>query len=160
MSLLNDHTVRKLSCMKKALIGLLILVAPFCVFSEEASEESIRALMQRSGAGDMGLQVMNQLVPALKQMAPDAPEEFWQNFMAEFSADELIQLTIPVYQKHLSQDDIDALNKFYDTAAGQNMIKAQPMIMQESMIIGQAWGQGIAKKVLEKYQAQTEAQAK
>ena len=63
-------------------------------------------------------------------------------------------LTIPIYQKHLTQEDIAALNKFYDSPAGKKMIKVQPLIMQESMAVGQAWGQKIAQEVINKYQAE------
>ena len=36
----------------------------------------------------------------------------------------------------------------------KKLIKVQPAIMQESMMIGQQWGQNIAREVLEKYKAQ------
>ena len=56
--------------------------------------------------------------------------------------------------KAIYQEDIDAVNAFYDTKAGKNFINSQPLIMQESMIVGQAWSQAIVQKVIAK--AQTE----
>lgn len=133
---------------------LTILFVSPAAYAEQASDESIRELMQRTGSGDMGVQMMNQMLPALKQMIPEAPEVFWQDIMNEVDANEIIELTIPIYQKYLTQEDIVALNKFYDSPAGKKMIKVQPVIMQESMIVGQAWGEQLAQRVISKYRAQ------
>ncbi len=143
--------------MKKCLtvmLTLLIMSLPTPTLAAPASSQSIKQLMQKTGAGDMGLMAMNQMVPALKQMIPDAPEKFWQDFMAEFNADDLEEMIVPIYKKYLSQEEIDAINAFYDTPAGKKLIKVQPLIMQESMAAGQVWGQNVAMDVLKKYQAQ------
>lgn len=127
-------------------------------FSKPASQENIRKLMEVTGAGDMGVQMMNQMLPALKQMIPDAPDEFWTDVMAEVDGNQIIELVIPVYQKYLSEEDIKAINTFYNTPAGKNLIRVQPAIIRESMMLGQEWGKGIAQKVVTKYKAQAEKQ--
>lgn len=127
-------------------------------FSKPASQENIRKLMEITGAGEMGIQMMNQMLPALKQMIPDAPEEFWTDVMAEVDGNQIIELVIPVYQKYLSEEDVTAINAFYNTPAGKNLIQVQPAILQESMMLGQEWGQGIAEKVIIKYKAQANKQ--
>ncbi|WP_427983730.1 DUF2059 domain-containing protein, partial [Agarivorans sp.] len=124
------------------------------IHAEPARPESIKALMQLSGSGQMGMQMMQQLLPALKRMVPDAPESFWVDVMADVNADEMENMVIPVYQKYLSEADVQAINRFYQTEAGQKLISVQPAIMQESMAIGQQWGQQIARQVLLKYQQQ------
>lgn len=141
-------------------VGLLfsILLISLPVFSKPASEENIRKLMEVTGAGDMGVQMMNQMLPALKQMIPDAPEQFWTDVMAEVDAGQIIELVIPVYQKHLSEEDVLAINAFYNTPAGKNLIQVQPAIIRESMMLGQEWGKGIAQKVITKYKARSEKQ--
>lgn len=143
--------------MQKSLIAsLIILFISSTAYGEKASEQSIRELMQSTGSGDLGVQVMNQLLPALKQMTPDAPEKFWQDFMDEVDANELLEMTIPIYQKYLTQEDIAILNEFYGSPTGKKMIKIQPSIMQESISVGQAWGQQLSQKVIETYKAQKE----
>lgn len=141
-------------------VGLLFstLLISMPVFSKPASEENIRKLMEVTGAGDMGVQMMNQMLPALKQMIPDAPAEFWTDVMAEVDGNQIIELVIPVYQKYLSEEDVQAINAFYNTPAGKNLIQVQPAIIQESMMLGQEWGKGIAEKVITKYKAQAEKQ--
>jgi len=139
----------------KCSVPTLILLLAFTTssFAATPSKESIQLLMHKTGAGEMGVQVMNQMLPALKQLAPSASDEFWNEFMKEVNSDDLIDQIIPIYQKHLSQSDIDDINKFFDSAAGKRFIASQPAIMQESMVAGQAWGQAIAQKVMLKAQA-------
>jgi hypothetical protein len=43
--------------------------------------------------------------------------------------------------------------QFYTTPAGKKLISSQPVIMQESMQIGQQWGQSLFMKVMEKHAA-------
>lgn len=141
--------------MKKLLslcLATLLFSSP--ALAEQASPESIKALMIKTGAGNMATQMMGQMVPALKQMAPNAPDAFWDKIMAEVDSNEVIDMTVPIYQKYLSQEDINALNEFYNSPAGQKMIQVQPKIMRESITVGQQWGQQVAKKVMAEYEAQ------
>jgi len=94
---------------------------------------------------------MNQMLPSLKVMVPDAPDNFWREFMAGVNSDDLVEMIIPIYQKYLTEKDISELNKFYSSPVGKKLIRYQPIIMQESMTVGQRWGENIAKEVLKKY---------
>lgn len=140
--------------LKKSFITLTLLGLLSTASAEQASSESVKQLMQQVGAGQLGVQVMQQMIPSLKAMVPNAPESFWQEMKQEAKPEDLVNLITPIYQKYLSQADVDAITAFYQTPAGQNLIKAQPKITQESMIAGQQWGQQLAKKILERYQQQ------
>ncbi len=133
----------------------LIIVSIFFsmpVLSEPATSKSIKQLMVKTGAGNMSVQMMNQMIPALRRMIPDAPDKFWKDVMAEVNPDSMENMVIPIYQKHFSEKDIKAINAFYDTPAGKKFIRVQPAIMQESMAVGQQWGKQLARKILDKYQ--------
>ena len=132
---------------------LLMLVLP-SAYAEKSSSENVKKLLNKTGAGQMGIQAMNQMLPALKKMIPDAPEKFWQDFMSEVKPNDLVDMVIPIYQKHLTEKEIKAINAFYDTPAGRKLIQVQPYIVQESMAAGQQWGQKIAQKVITKYKSQ------
>lgn len=131
---------------------LICLLLSGFTSAEQASPESIKALLKATGSGDLGVQVLNQMVPALKKMIPDAPETFWTDFMSEVDASDLEDLVVPIYQKYLTTSDIEEINRFYQTQAGKKMIRVQPAIMQESMAVGQLWGQELAQKVLMRYE--------
>ena len=134
----------------------LSLTSPLAL-AGPASKESVSRLMHKTGAGNMGVQVFQQMLPALKKMVPDAPEDFWAEVMSEVDANTIVELVIPVYQKYLTEQDIRAINAFYDSEAGKKLIEVQPAIMQESMLIGQQWGKEVARGVIEKYRTRTGA---
>ncbi len=123
-------------------------------FAEPPTEESVRELLDKTKAGEAAVQMVSQMMPSMKVMAPGAPQEFWDSIEKEFNAESFIKLVIPIYQKHLTQADIDAINAFYDTPAGKNLIEKQGIIMQESMAAGQLWGEQVANEVIKRLEAQ------
>jgi hypothetical protein len=85
---------------------------------------------------------------AFKQQIPDAtPEQLARvdaisdSIFQDFSADEMIDAVVPIYQKHLSKADIDSILAFYDSSAGKKLLKEMPAIMAESMEAGGKIGQ-------------------
>lgn len=145
--------------MKKIVFIIATLVFSITVANAQpATAKSIKELMNKTGAGQMGMQAMQQMLPALKKMVPNAPEKFWNDFMAEVSPEDLVNMVIPIYQKYLTEEDIQAINRFYDSPAGRKLIQSQPMIMRESMMTGRAWGEQLARKVIDRYKAEQEAQ--
>jgi hypothetical protein len=143
--------------MKRLLAVCLSLGMAFSSLAEPASKESVEKLMVLTGASDMGKQMIGQMLPAMQQMLPDAPPAFWQNVAEEVNMDEMVALVVPVYQKHLSEEDVQAMLKFFSTSAGKKLISVQPVIMQESMIIGQQWGQQLFMRAKQKFDAMTPA---
>lgn len=139
--------------MKKFTSVLVALSLSLPVWAETAKVESVQKLMDITGAANVGQIMMSQMMPALKQAIPDASESFWQDIQAEMNFDKMIVEIIPVYQQHLSEEDIQAILQFYTTPAGKNLISSQPAIMQQSMQIGQQWGQKIFMQVMQKHAA-------
>lgn len=120
--------------------------------STAEKQRDIRRLMVLTGAGDLGIQVTDQMLASFKESLPQVPDTFWQEFRKDINANALIDLCVPVYEKHLSHSDIKEMIRFYETPAGKRVVKALPLITQESMLAGQKWGQDIAQKAVEKLQ--------
>jgi hypothetical protein len=57
-----------------------------------ASKESVEKLMQVTGAGNLGQQIMAQILPAMKQILPDASPEFWQGVQQEINIDDMVTM--------------------------------------------------------------------
>jgi hypothetical protein len=53
-----------------------------------------------------------------------------------FPIDELLDTMIPIYQKHLTKTDLEAITAFYSSPAGQRFIKEVPAMMNEAMQAG------------------------
>ncbi len=144
--------------MRKLLgaIGLVCVLAAVGVAGAEetAKQKDIRHLLQATGSGEIGQQVMVQMMQSLKGAFPKVPEKFWSDFMKEVHTDELLDLIVPVYDRNLTHDDIKQLIKFYESPTGKKYVSVLPKITQESMVVGQQWGQQLAQKVIAKMQSQ------
>jgi uncharacterized protein len=112
--------------------------------------QDIRRLMVLTGSGDIGIQASRQMMASLKPAFPSVPDTFWDEFQKEMNPDALIELVVPIYDKHLSHADIKELIKFYETPVGKRMVKALPVIMKDSMAAGQKWGEDIAKRAVKR----------
>ncbi|MCU1308502.1 MAG: hypothetical protein JWN45_3197 [Acidobacteriaceae bacterium] len=63
---------------------------------------------------------------------------------AEINVDELLQDVIPVYQRHLSKEDVSEIIAFYSSRSGQKMLDETPAMMAE---MSQASGTRMQQKM-------------
>ena len=140
-------------------IGILLLVAVINGFAiavqsiETATvskSDDIQKLMELMGTKAMGQQMMQTMGESLNAVGSPVAEDFFKDFMSEVNFAELIELTIPIYDKHFSHDDIKQMIAFYQSPIGKKMRQKQPVIMKESMAIGIAWSQKVSEKLLRK----------
>lgn len=88
-----------------------------------------------------------QQIRAAQECAADSI----RTLIKAFAVDELTAAMIPVYQRHHTHSDIQALLDFYKSPVGQRLLKEGPLILADSM---QA-----VRPLLEKYISRLEAQA-
>ena len=70
------------------------------------------------------------------RLPPDFEERMTRlidDWMKSFPWDEMLESMVPVYQKHLTKGDVNALVAFYATPTGQKILRDMPAIMQEAM---------------------------
>ena len=146
--------------MKKSILAALAL-ALLCAgpampqaAGSEAKRQDIRKLMELTGAAKVGQQIAAQMIPMFKQGNPQVPQKFWDDVMKEFDAKSMIDLIVPIYDKHLTQDDVKGLIAFYQSPLGRKMTSVMPQIAQESMQVGQQWGMQIAQRVQKRLEEQ------
>jgi hypothetical protein len=53
--------------------------------------------------------------------------------LKDFPVDAMLDDMIPVYQKHLTQSDVDAMIVFYSSPTGKKLMQQMPQITQEAM---------------------------
>jgi hypothetical protein len=124
---------------------------------ETQKQKDIRKLLKITGSGELGTQVMGQMIGNMKKAMPQVPEKFWSDFMKEVHTDELVDLIVPVYDRNLSQGDVTELIRFYESPTGKKFVSVLPKITQESMGVGEKWGRELAMKVMLKLQQQEPA---
>jgi uncharacterized protein len=76
----------------------------------------------------------------IKKQYPDTSEDefrrldsFMDDFLKTFPLDAMIDDMIPVYQKHLSKTDVEAMTAFYSAPTGQKLLREMPAIVTDSM---------------------------
>jgi hypothetical protein len=127
--------------MRARCSGWFLLLASCVVSAAPATEESVRRLMALTGAGEMGVQVVHQMVPELKRILPEAPAQIWEE-------------VVPIYQRHFSEEDVQAAIAYFSSPAGRRMVEKQGVVMQESFAAGQQWGSKLAERAIAKLRAQ------
>ena len=145
--------------MKKTILAVLCLLAlaPALQAQEgNTKEQDIRRLLELTGSTKMAEQIMDQMMVMFEQNDSGISKEFWDGFRAEINTEDLVRMTIPIYDKHLSHEDIRGLIAFYQTPLGATLIEKLPLIAQESMAAGMKWGEEIGQKAVVKLQAQEE----
>ena len=69
---------------------------------------------------------------------------------------EMLEATIPVYQRHLTRTDLQAMTVFYSSPVGQKLLREQPAMVQESLQAASGIQQRIARTVFQKIDQQVE----
>ena len=114
---------------------------------DPAKEAEIRKLLELTGTVKMVNQMLDQMITNFKMHNSNVPPEFWDRFRQEIDINGLVDKIIPVYDKYYTMDDLKAVNAFYETPAGQKVIATNPLVMRESMVIGQNWGREVGFKI-------------
>lgn len=112
------------------------------------SEAQVMKLLELMGVQD-GLQIT---VDAMKDQLKTSAEQALREKIAvptaeqiiavdrivdeefkKLSLDSMIQDLVPVYQRHFTRADVEALIAFYSSPAGKKIIREQPAMLRESM---------------------------
>jgi len=116
---------------------------------DPATAETVRRLLDLTGAARLALQTMEAMLPAQRQAMPQVPAVFWDAFMAHVRRDlpQLVDSLVPVYAAHFTLAQLQDLVRFYESPLGRRLAEMQPLIAQESMQVGQRWGALIGAQV-------------
>ena len=139
----------------KTFILLVLLTFSVNLHAELTPEKraEIEKMLKLTGSEKMVDQMMTQMISSMRTGMPQAPGDFWDKFCAKIKPRELMDQILPVYDKYYTLDDLKALNAFYSSPVGQKVMATLPQVMQESMQIGQAWGQKIAAEAVAEIEA-------
>ncbi|HEV7242483.1 MAG TPA: DUF2059 domain-containing protein [Thermoanaerobaculia bacterium] len=141
--------------MRIALVACL-LVSALTVSAEQkvagAKEQKVRRLLKLIKAEAMATQMLDAMMGSMQANMQAGSDEFWQSFKSQVKADELMELLVPVYADNLDEADIDGLIQFYESPVGQKFVSKQGIIIEQSMAVGQKWGEAVAEKAIRQLQ--------
>lgn len=136
------------------LLAVLLLSYATAFAQDNAKTNDIRELLRLTNAGELGVQAMKTSMESMRKSNPTIPAQLWVEFEKSFTKEALVDLTIPVYDKHFTHQEIKDMIALYKTPLGQKMLEKMPLIMQESMEKGQEFGREIAMRAIQKMQAE------
>ena len=137
--------------------GLLILTALALPAAAQTTtdHERVRHLLELMRAGEMGRQLIENMVSSMKTTVPGLSDEYWEEFLSDVHPGELVDLLVPIYARHLPAEDVEELIRFYESPTGRRFLDRQPAIMEESMAVGEQWGAQIAERVISRMRKST-----
>jgi hypothetical protein len=145
--------------MKRAVVVLAVLLCSIAGFAQQpssnpdpATPEQVTRIFKlldidtqmKAMSGAMKQQTLAMAMKELKKQHPEAPpamiaevqaayEEMFAGMFNTMSGSLLSEIIGPVYQKHLSRAEADAVINFYSSPEGQSFMKKGPVIMVEAM---------------------------
>ncbi len=140
---------------KRILTLAALMILSFSVFGQSSKEYTniLKQYFKITATDKVYTNVVNQMFDANIKQIPSIGKEVWNELREEFiktSLDDLAEMLTPIYSKYLTVDDIKSMIAFFKTPVGKKYAKNTPLIMQESMAIGQEWGQKIGRDLIKK----------
>lgn len=113
-----------------------------------ATKEDVQKYLDVMHSREMMTQMVEAMSKPMHQMIHEQYMKDKDKLPADFEArmnkmmddtmkalpwDEMLQSMVPVYQKHLTKSDVDALVAFYGSPTGQKILRELPAITAEAM---------------------------
>ena len=134
--------------MKKFILAAVLLFG--CLFTMEVkaqNQDEYRTVLTKYMTVSGTLASYDAMFDMMFQSMPMPAEK--QTAIRTKATARLIELLQPVYQKHLSLEDLEAALAFYETPAGKRIQAAQKPMMEESMKIGHSFGMELQQMVMD-----------
>ena len=149
--------------MRNRMVRVFLMVSLFAWAAsalaqvESSKADDIKHLIEVSGSDQMAAEWVsefgNQLKNALSQSSssPERSQQivgaFIQKLSDRFSA-EWKDLLVGIYDRHLSQEEVKELIKFYESPLGRRLKDAMPKITEESTQAGLKRGGELIQEIL------------
>jgi uncharacterized protein len=89
------------------------------------------AMMKQQSA--MIRETLKQRYPQTSAERIERADRMIQDTMKDMPMDAILDDIIPIYQRHFSKTDIDAMSTFYASPTGQKVMREMPALTSESM---------------------------
>lgn len=125
-----------------------------------AKDADIRKLLEVTGAlkiGNMMTEsVVKQMSESFAQSRPDFPAALVDSLAMDVSRifsqgisvkGGLMDQMVPLYHRQFTHEEIKGLLAFYQSPLGKKVAQTLPALTQESMKLGQEWGEALGPKI-------------
>jgi hypothetical protein len=117
-------------------------------------------ILRLTGTDPMRRQMLDGMLPYMKQMMPYLPEDVAEDFQRSLGEADFQGAMVEAFQKRMSTEDAVRIIAFYKTDAGRRMIAVMPQILNEGQDAGAELGQRVLFAVIQRHKEQIDAAAK
>lgn len=110
----------------------------------------------REMAEQMASERLPQATPEQKQQIKEMLDDVMAKALGPSAIKEMMDATIPVYQRHMKKADLEAMVAFYSSPAGQRILREQPAMVKESMEVASGIQQKMARTMYQTIDARIE----
>jgi hypothetical protein len=122
------------------------------------TEAQVREYLAESGGDKAAHVIMANMARSSRASSPPyIPEGFWNDMMDSFGKVDLVTVFLPIYQQHVSEEDMAAVLGFYKTPAGKHFLDAQPQMAGDVQQALAKTGHDLGHDVYMKYKEKIEA---
>lgn len=116
-------------------------------------------ILRLTGTDPMRRQMVDEMLPSLKQMMPYMPDDVVADFRHSLTTADFQGAMVHSFQQHLSREDAATIIAFYKSPVGQRMIATMPQILNDGQQAGTELGQHLMLQVIQRHKAEIDAAA-
>ncbi len=131
---------------------------------DPAKEADIRKLLELVGTKALFIQSMDGMSKSMKPMLTNSlppgdyreklVDLFFKKFSSKMDVQHLLDLAVPIYDKHFSHQEVRSLIEFYQTPLGQKTVSTLPMLTAELQEEGRKWGESLGRDSMQEVLAE------
>jgi hypothetical protein len=131
---------------------------------DPAKERDIRQLLELVGTKALFVQSLDGMSKSMKPVLTNSlpPGDYRQRlvdlFFARFSSkmdvQHLLDMAVPIYDKHFSHQEVRSLIEFYQTPLGQKTVSTLPVLTAELQEEGRKWGESLGRESMQEVLAE------
>lgn len=127
---------------------------------DPAKRREIERLLELSGTREAMRSQIDTMTKGFANM--NMPPEMIKAMKEEFTngLGEMVNMTIEVYDRNFSMEELKAFVAFYESPTGQTISKKMPTVLRESTEAGMKWGQQMQPKLMKRMAELRAAEAK
>lgn len=126
-----------------------------------ATEDQVREYLSLIRADTTARDAMMAGLKGMRATAaPYYPAAMWDDMEKAFLQFDIASIYVPIYQKYLSRDEMQAVIDFYRSPAGKRLLAAQPLAIRDAQEVVRVWATKIANQIAAKYADQIQAAQK
>jgi hypothetical protein len=127
---------------------------------DEAKRREIMRLLELGGTREAMRSQIDTMTKGFANM--NLPPEMVAAMKEEFTGglDQMVEMTVDVYERNFSMEEVKAFVAFYESPTGQKISKVMPTVLRESTEAGMKWGQQMQPRLMKRMAELRAAQAK